>query len=209
MLDPEEPTPEDTGTNPSYSRGLDLFIKLYTPETASRIVYSMEETNCSPDLPNFAISRIYGDLLSETSIISEKETGLIAMASCLSLAVATDEPEVGLDAQVKGHMYGAKNLGASGQEIRGVVRTISAIFRTIRDRNHKVVKDAAKVGRDEKEGYTKWMPKDWGHPLTKVLLQAKGWDAEKIIHGQPRYKPRARFHSNLRDWRKGTKNKSK
>ncbi len=37
------------------------------------------------DLGEFAINCIYGDLMSETSILDEKETGMLEFACCLTL----------------------------------------------------------------------------------------------------------------------------
>ncbi|RPB26680.1 hypothetical protein L211DRAFT_866174 [Terfezia boudieri ATCC MYA-4762] len=102
----------------NYSRGLDLLTKLYSPKHVPNLLHNMSISSAG-DLSNFAVSRIYGDLLSDVSILNERETGLACFVTCLALALGAGPKELGLAGQIKGHMYGARNLGASGAEVRG------------------------------------------------------------------------------------------
>ncbi|KAF8425619.1 hypothetical protein EV426DRAFT_595916 [Tirmania nivea] len=102
----------------NYSRGLSLLTKVYSPKHVPNLLHNMSISSAG-DLSNFAVSRIYGDLLSDVSILNERETGLACFVTCLALALGTGPEEVELAGQIKGHMYGARNLGASGAEVRG------------------------------------------------------------------------------------------
>ncbi|KAF8437766.1 hypothetical protein BGX38DRAFT_1273890 [Terfezia claveryi] len=102
----------------NYSRGLALLTKVYSPKHVPNLLHNMSISSAG-DLSNFAVSRIYGDLLSDASILNERETGLACFVTCLALALGAGPKELGLAGQIKGHMYGARNLGASGAEVRG------------------------------------------------------------------------------------------
>jgi len=114
------PSRTDRGEVPvnNYSRGLALLTKVYSPKHLPNILHSMSISSTG-DLFNFAVSRIYGDLLSDLSILNERETGLVCFVTCLALALGAGPEELDLANQLKGHMYGARNLGASGAEVRG------------------------------------------------------------------------------------------
>lgn len=74
------------------------------------------------DLGEFAVNCIYGDLVAETSILDAKETGMLEFAACLTLMAAP---------QAKGHMYGAHNLGNSGDEVRATIKLVERLAKDL------------------------------------------------------------------------------
>ena len=98
-------------------RGEDFFRRIYQQHT-DPIIQSMRLSS-GGDLDQFALYSVYGELMSETSILSAKETGLLEFTACYaSMSIA----------QAKGHMHGAKNLGASKEEILGAVRLVDEMM---------------------------------------------------------------------------------
>jgi len=114
------------------ARGKAFFAKVYA-QHADKVLNSMAATS-GGDLSEFAVTCVYGDLMAETSILSEKETGLLEFASCYT---------AGAWPQAKGHMYGSRNLGNGKLEVEGVVAMCHAV--------------AQAVGVDlEREGKAEW-----------------------------------------------------
>ena len=70
----------------------------------------------------FALNSIYGELMAETSILDARETGLVEFVACLADGVV---------AQAKGHFFGARNLGASGAEVRGAIRVVEVVTEAV------------------------------------------------------------------------------
>lgn len=65
-----------------YTRGMSFFRQIYQQHT-SRVLAAMDATS-GGDLTHFAINCIYGELLSEASIIGGLETGLLEFVCCLA-----------------------------------------------------------------------------------------------------------------------------
>jgi alkylhydroperoxidase/carboxymuconolactone decarboxylase family protein YurZ len=98
-------------------RGLSLFQQIYAHHT-SRILTAM--SNSYPDLAYTAIHHIYGGVLSETTILNARETSLIAVAGLIPL----DCPS-----QLKGHLGGARNNGATEEDLRRVTELVKVVVR--------------------------------------------------------------------------------
>ena len=128
LYSPVTETPATLPDTNNYPRGLSLFTKIYTPAHAPRLLTHLSNISTASDLKNFAISRIYGDILSDVSVLLEKDTGLLCFAACAAMAAAG---EMTLVPQVKGHMYGARNLGASGEEVRGAWRIVEGVWKGV------------------------------------------------------------------------------
>jgi len=99
-----------------YDRGMSFFRQIYTKHTA-RVLSAMDSTS-GGDLTHFAINCIYGELLSEHTIIGAQETGLLEFVCCLA---------DGCGPQAKGHFFGSLNLGASHETLRATVRLTEEI----------------------------------------------------------------------------------
>ncbi|KAK6373521.1 hypothetical protein LTS17_008013 [Exophiala oligosperma] len=104
-----------------YDRGLTFFKQIYTKHT-SRVLSAMDSTS-GGDLTHFAINCIYGELLSEHTIIGAQETGLLEFVCCLA---------DGCGPQAKGHFFGSLNLGASNDTLRTTVELTEEIARQLR-----------------------------------------------------------------------------
>jgi len=79
-------------------------------------------STCSAgDLTHFAINSIYGELLAESSVIGDMQTGLLEFVCCLADGCAP---------QAKGHFFGAGNLGASPEVLGGAVRIAEVVGRS-------------------------------------------------------------------------------
>ncbi|KAJ9612257.1 hypothetical protein H2200_003854 [Cladophialophora chaetospira] len=90
-----------------FSRGMALFSRIYDKHTP-RVISTMSA--CSGgDLTHFAIHSIYGELLAESAVIGDMETGVLEFVCCLADGVAP---------QAKGHFYGSRNLGATDGVLR-------------------------------------------------------------------------------------------
>lgn len=76
------PVPKDE----RIARGKDFWAKVYQ-KVNERILRNMGLMS-GGDLSEFAVSCIYGDLMAETSILSEKETGLLEFAACFASGAA-------------------------------------------------------------------------------------------------------------------------
>ena len=102
------------------TNGKAFFTKVYKQHTDG-ILESMS-TSSNGDLSRFVIESVYGDLLSETSILDERETGLLEFLCCYATGAAP---------QAKGHMYGCINLGATREEVVGVIRMTHALAQVV------------------------------------------------------------------------------
>jgi hypothetical protein len=69
-----------------------------------------------PDLSIFAIECLYGELLSEFSILNEQSTSLLEMVACIASNAIP---------QAKGHVYGARNMGDSIELIQQCVDLVA------------------------------------------------------------------------------------
>ncbi|KAK4936425.1 hypothetical protein LTR10_022699 [Elasticomyces elasticus] len=94
-----------------YDRGMSFFRQIYQKHT-SRVLATMDTTS-GGDLTHFAINCIYGELLSEHSIIGGLDTGLLEFVCCLA---------DGCGPQAKGHFFGSLNLGASNETLRSSIQ---------------------------------------------------------------------------------------
>lgn len=88
------------------SDGDALFSRLYGKVSAR--VYGQLQT-AYPDLAQYAVRQVYGALLSFDEILGPRETSLVVIAALVPLDV---------NPQLKGHLKGAINNGASVQEVR-------------------------------------------------------------------------------------------
>jgi alkylhydroperoxidase/carboxymuconolactone decarboxylase family protein YurZ len=100
------------------ARGREFFSKVYAQHT-NRVLTNLARGH--PDLPTFAIESLYGELLSEFSIINEQSTSLIEMVACIASNAIP---------QAKGHVYGAKNMGESIEMIQQCVQLIAHLSET-------------------------------------------------------------------------------
>ncbi|PGH03700.1 hypothetical protein AJ79_07282 [Helicocarpus griseus UAMH5409] len=99
-----------------YARGEEFFSQIYADYT-KRILSSMRSTSAG-DLDYFAVTSVYGELMSEMRILDGRETVLLEFVCCLA-------DEVG--AQAKGHFFGCSNLKVSGEEMRGSIAMVREI----------------------------------------------------------------------------------
>ncbi|EXJ62772.1 hypothetical protein A1O7_03211 [Cladophialophora yegresii CBS 114405] len=103
-----------------FTRGMALFERIYAHHTP-RVVATM--SSCSGgDLTHFAIQCIYGELLAESAIIGDLETGMLEFVCCLADGVAP---------QAKGHFFGSVNLGATNGQLRGAVLLAGELARQV------------------------------------------------------------------------------
>jgi alkylhydroperoxidase/carboxymuconolactone decarboxylase family protein YurZ len=104
----------------SAANGKAFFTKVYK-QHSDDILESMSNSS-NGDLSRFVIESVYGDLLSETSILDERETGLLEFLCCYATGAAP---------QAKGHMYGCMNLGAKREDVVGVIRMTHALAQVV------------------------------------------------------------------------------
>lgn len=96
------------------ARGQAFFAKVYA-QHAPRVLQNLAKTS-GGDLAEFAVMSVYGDLMAETAILGERETGLVEFAACVASGAVP---------QAKGHMFGSRNLGNGKEEIEAVVRIVA------------------------------------------------------------------------------------
>ena len=96
-------------------REKEIFSKIYAKHT-NRVLTNLSQGH--PDLPAYAIESLYGELLSEFSILNEQSTSLLEMVACISISAIP---------QAKGHVYSARNLGQRIELIEQCVQPISFI----------------------------------------------------------------------------------
>lgn len=139
-------------TSNNYARGLALFTQIYSTKHVPTLVHNLSVSSAG-DLAHFAISRLYGDLLSDVSILDKKETGLACFATCLAMALGAGPLEQDLAKQIKGHMYGAKNLGASGDEIRGTTALVIKTWECVTGEHFRNAADSVKLVLEKAQGW--------------------------------------------------------
>lgn len=86
LLEQDKPLRAAVTLEERHRRGKDFFSKIYVQHT-ERVLTSMNQSS-GGDLGEFAINCIYGDLVAETAILGEKETGLLEFVACLTLMAA-------------------------------------------------------------------------------------------------------------------------
>jgi alkylhydroperoxidase/carboxymuconolactone decarboxylase family protein YurZ len=96
-------------------RGRDFFSKVYAQHT-NRVLTNLGRGH--PDLPIYAIEALYGELLSEFSILNEQSTSLLEMVACISSNAVP---------QAKGHVYGARNMGEPVELIQQCVQLVAVL----------------------------------------------------------------------------------
>ncbi|ORY97547.1 hypothetical protein BCR43DRAFT_513940 [Syncephalastrum racemosum] len=97
-------------------RGTALFGKIYERHT-QRVLDQMHRYY--PDLKQTALYHLYGPVLSETSILSGKESSLILVTGLKAQDVA---------AQLRGHGYGALHQGATRQDLDRIDTMVNMLF---------------------------------------------------------------------------------
>ncbi|KAI9727995.1 MAG: hypothetical protein M1828_005400 [Chrysothrix sp. TS-e1954] len=102
------------------ARGKAFFGRIYDRHT-ERVLANLNEAS-GGELGEFAINCVYGDLVAEDGRLGAKDTGLVEFAVCLAM---------GVPAQAKGHMYGARNLGNGKGEIEAVVEMVRIVARDL------------------------------------------------------------------------------
>jgi len=91
---------------------MQFFSRIYS-QHANRVLSNL--TRAHPDLAIFAIESLYGDLLSEFSVLNQQSTSLLEMVACIATNAIP---------QAKGHVYGARNMGESIDLMQQCVRLI-------------------------------------------------------------------------------------
>jgi hypothetical protein len=102
-------------TDAKIARGKDFFSKVYAQHT-NRVLTNLGRGH--PDLPIYAIECLYGELLSEFSVLDEQSTSLLEMVACISSNAIP---------QAKGHVYGARNMGESVYLIQQCVDLVGVL----------------------------------------------------------------------------------
>ncbi|PRP84285.1 hypothetical protein PROFUN_08305 [Planoprotostelium fungivorum] len=114
---PANPTTDPTEAMRLRLAGRGLFDNIYR-HNSERVLNALRSS--SSDLHNSAVEIAYGLVLSPSHILSNKETGLLELTGCVVM---------GCGPQAKGHMMGAKNMGATAEEVRAAVETAVLISR--------------------------------------------------------------------------------
>lgn len=105
-----------SASQPLHDRGMSLFSRIYASHTP-RVLSTLGR--CSNGaLSDFAVDCIYGALLSDASVTSDRATGLLEFACCLADGVAP---------QAKGHFFGAANLGATNDVLAACVTGVETV----------------------------------------------------------------------------------
>lgn len=99
------------------SRGTAFWDQVYG-KINKRVMGQM--STAYPDLGYWALHHVYGPLLSYTGILGSKETSLVVIASLIPQDV---------NPQLKGHLKGALNNGATKEEVMAV-RELSMLIST-------------------------------------------------------------------------------
>lgn len=100
--------PDVAASSDSDSRGEMFFDQVYG-KISARVKGQMSQAY--PDLAHYALAHVYAPLLSYTGVLGPKETSLVVVA-CL---VPQD-----VNPQLKGHLKGAINNGATKEEVMSV-----------------------------------------------------------------------------------------
>lgn len=98
-----------------FAHGKKNFSKVYVQHT-NRVLTNLSKSH--PDLPIYAIESLYGELLSEFSILNEQSTSLLEMVAYIS---SNSIP------QAKGHVYGVRNMGKNVELIGQCVELIAVL----------------------------------------------------------------------------------
>jgi len=105
----------------THRRGQEFFEKVYQ-KLAPKVMDNLARSS-GGDLSQFAVYSVYGELMAETSILDDKETGLLEFVVCYATHAVP---------QAKGHMYGARNLGNSKTEIQSAIKLVRALMSTLK-----------------------------------------------------------------------------
>ncbi|KAI9489554.1 hypothetical protein BDB00DRAFT_607840 [Zychaea mexicana] len=89
-------------------RGKALFAKIYDKHT-ERVLTDMH--TFYPDLGQVAIHQLYGPVISNTSLLSGKESSLVLVTGLKAQDIA---------AQLRGHTYGALHQGATREDLSNI-----------------------------------------------------------------------------------------
>lgn len=103
-----------------HARGHAFFSKIYGKHTST--VLTNLNTTSGGDLGEYAVNCVYGDLVAEFAILNEKETTLLEFVCCLSIMAGP---------QAKGHMFGSRTLGNSGEEVRGAIEMCRVVGKEV------------------------------------------------------------------------------
>ncbi|CAO3671610.1 unnamed protein product [Umbelopsis ramanniana] len=98
-------TPSEVGTN-LQERGETMFNKVYG-KVSNRVKSNIGGS--SPDLMAIILEDVYGRVLSDVALLGEVETELLTIVVLVPLQVP---------AQLKGHLHGAKNIGATEAQVK-------------------------------------------------------------------------------------------
>ncbi|KAK9381168.1 AhpD-like protein [Kockiozyma suomiensis] len=90
------------------ARGRAFWDQVYG-KVSTRVLSQMD--TAYPDLAQYAVQHVYAPLLSYTGILSAKQTSLVVVACLIPLDV---------NPQLKGHLKGGLNNGATVEELRSV-----------------------------------------------------------------------------------------
>ncbi|KAH7063137.1 hypothetical protein B0J12DRAFT_735064 [Macrophomina phaseolina] len=97
-------------------RGARLFAQTYG-QHAARVQKNLDAIS-GDALGGFAVECIYGELLAEERLLDARESAALVFVACVA---------AGAGPQAKGHMYGARNLGNSGEEIAAAVEVVRRV----------------------------------------------------------------------------------
>ncbi|KAI8348309.1 AhpD-like protein [Blakeslea trispora] len=115
---PKDPIRKDsswTDIQNERERGRALFSKIYDRHT-DKVIDNMH--NGYPDLAQTALHQLYGHVLSETAILSAKETSLVLIAALMVQNVPL---------QLVGHVHGAIHNGATHDDIKRIQSIVTAL----------------------------------------------------------------------------------
>lgn len=100
-----EPLRSEASIDGSHSVGATFFDQVYG-KIAKRVIGQM--STAYPDLAQYTINHVYGPLLSYTGVLGPKDTSLVVLACLIPQDV---------NPQLKGHLKGALNNGATVEEV--------------------------------------------------------------------------------------------
>ncbi|KAK6540535.1 hypothetical protein TWF694_009326 [Orbilia ellipsospora] len=112
---PISSSPITNPTLPFLNRGSQFFNTLYGPKISKKVLTNLQKS--SPDLQILA-TWIYALILSESSVLSPKETSFALIAALVPQDV---------NAQLQPHLQGAINNGATQEETDGVQKVVIKI----------------------------------------------------------------------------------
>ncbi|RUP51492.1 hypothetical protein BC936DRAFT_147882 [Jimgerdemannia flammicorona] len=129
-------------------RGEQFFSRVYDRHT-DRVMSALMAS--SPDLADMVAQEAYGKILSDTQVLGDVETELVVIAALVPMEVPAQTPGKAINgmifnlsrslvlpcfvpSQLKGHVHGAKNVGASELQ----VTTVLALAETMCSRLRQV-----------------------------------------------------------------------